>query len=75
MGSSSSSSFDPLRAMPFAPGPAWDTKDHSPESKRRRAVGDIDFGGDAEIDEADAAMDVLLSLGFNSQAARRTISE
>eukprot|EP00972_Heterocapsa_arctica_P079549 11723765-Heterocapsa_arctica.AAC.1 len=61
--------------MPFAPGPAWDTEDRSPESKRRKAVGDIDFGGDAEVDEPDAAMDVLLSLGFSDQSARRTISE
>eukprot|EP00972_Heterocapsa_arctica_P105170 15496793-Heterocapsa_arctica.AAC.1 len=40
--SSSSSSFDPLRAMPFMRGPATDVdmdmkEDRSPESKRRKA--------------------------------------
>eukprot|EP00972_Heterocapsa_arctica_P076855 11335138-Heterocapsa_arctica.AAC.1 len=57
--SSSSSSLDPLRAMPFVRGPAMETDmkdDRSPESKRRTAVGDIDFGGDGEVDEPDAAM-------------------
>eukprot|EP00972_Heterocapsa_arctica_P110266 16234713-Heterocapsa_arctica.AAC.1 len=64
--------------MPFVRGPAAavDMKEgRSPESKRRKAVGDIDFGGDAEVDEPDAAMDVLLSLCFSDQNARKTISE
>jgi hypothetical protein len=34
----------------------------SPESKRRRAVGDINFGDAAEVDESGAVLDVLLSL-------------
>eukprot|EP00972_Heterocapsa_arctica_P108286 15947709-Heterocapsa_arctica.AAC.1 len=63
--------------MPFVRGPASADlgEDHTPESKRRKAVGDIDFGGDVEVDEPDAAMDVLLSLGFSYQDARKTISE
>eukprot|EP00972_Heterocapsa_arctica_P000540 79042-Heterocapsa_arctica.AAC.1 len=72
---SSSSSFDPLRAMPFMRAPAMDLEGRSPESKRQKSVGDIDFGGDVEVDKPDAEMDVLLSLGFSHQNARKTISE
>eukprot|EP00972_Heterocapsa_arctica_P007150 1044328-Heterocapsa_arctica.AAC.1 len=63
--------------MPFARGRAGADlgEDHTPESKRRKALGDIDFGGDVEVDESDAAMDVLLSLGISGPDARRTISE
>eukprot|EP00972_Heterocapsa_arctica_P002251 324559-Heterocapsa_arctica.AAC.1 len=66
--------------MPFVRGPAADVdvnmkEDRSPEIKRRKAVGDIDFGGAVEVDEPDAAMDVFLSSGFSDQNARKTLSE
>eukprot|EP00972_Heterocapsa_arctica_P104515 15401815-Heterocapsa_arctica.AAC.1 len=52
-----------------------DLEDRSPESKQRKAVGDIDFEPGAEVDESDTAMDVLLSLGFGHQDARKSVSE
>eukprot|EP00972_Heterocapsa_arctica_P055265 8154429-Heterocapsa_arctica.AAC.1 len=70
--------------MPYARGPVMDDAmgDRSPEgrspaSKRRKAVGDIDFGDDAEIDvdESVSVVDMLLSLGFSDQAARKTVAE
>eukprot|EP00972_Heterocapsa_arctica_P067594 9976995-Heterocapsa_arctica.AAC.1 len=60
--------------MPFVRGPS-DKGDRYPESKRRRAVGDFDLEDDEAMDEWDAAMGVLMSLGAHGPEARRTVSE
>eukprot|EP00972_Heterocapsa_arctica_P037135 5466863-Heterocapsa_arctica.AAC.1 len=66
-----------MTAMLFVRGPSGAAsgdlgEDRTPESKRRMAVGDIDFGDDVEVNESDAVMDVLLSLGISGPEARRT---
>eukprot|EP00972_Heterocapsa_arctica_P009810 1443644-Heterocapsa_arctica.AAC.1 len=66
---SSSSTFDPAAAMPGMRTPGDLEGSGTPESKRRKAVGDIDLDDDAAQEEPDAAMDVLLSLGMPASEA------
>eukprot|EP00972_Heterocapsa_arctica_P111587 16426900-Heterocapsa_arctica.AAC.1 len=65
--------------MPFVQGPLIDPgslrEDRSPESKRTKEVGDLDLDNDEGMQEEDAAMEVLLSLGMKGPEARRTMSE
>eukprot|EP00972_Heterocapsa_arctica_P023050 3391015-Heterocapsa_arctica.AAC.1 len=57
-----SSTFDPSAAMPGMRAP----------SERSKAVGDINFDDDG-MEEQDAAMGFLMSLGMPGNVARRTL--